>query len=448
MKLDRTNQLLLATVVVLGGIAALRFYDSLRPAEALWHVAPFQPQAVTGIEYRTPEGTLTLTRADSGWMMESPSRLSAEGDKVTTFLKDWGEGFSPDLRLDARPSKESLATFGLGDEVRSDLTITGTTGTITQLQLGAKIAGGSHYLQQPGDPSVYRGRVPGVFRLAVDADAWRDKRLFPFAKDDLAALSIDGPKGAFEFARVETTERAWWTGVAPAGFEPSSRALDTLGRSLGNLKASRVVDDDEAASLRPQAGLETPRLSIVATTESGQRHTLRFGAEEQAGSTVWAAIDGDPRLFVLPKSVERQFDKGEDDLRDKTALHFRRNDQPQVTWTEGATRVVLEPEGQREWRVLEPAGFAADSRELGLAANSLLNLQAAELRFDAPLELPDDGPRIEVVTGDLTQVLRISAEPDASGGYLATVQGRAPVFVLRGAVVERLLRVFRQQPAE
>lgn len=446
MKLDRTNKWLLVTVAVLGGLALLRFAEGLRPAETIWSIDAISEPAVTRVTWTTPEGRLVLERADSGWRIVEPIARSADRELISTLLRDWSEGFAPDLRLDSRPSAQALEAVGLDDVQRSELKIEGTTGTLAHLLLGEKIAGGSHYVQQPGRAGVFRGRVPGSFRLGIDPDAWRDKRLFPFAKDDLAALNLQSPKGSFEFRRVETDTRAYWEGVAPAGFAPSSRALDQMGRSLANLKAKRILEGDVAATARPTTGLDEPVMVVRATTESGRTYVLRFGAKDGAQQTVFAEIDGDERLFTLASSVLGQFDKSPDDLRDKTVLSFRRTDEPVVTWSEHDRSVVVEPDGERDWRVTQPADFAPDPRELGLAANSLLNLQASELRFEPHPALPEAGPQIKVSTADGDQLLSIAPEPDADGKYVAVVAGAEPVYVLRGAVVERLLRVFRGEP--
>ncbi len=449
MKLDRTNQLLLATVVILGVIAGLRFYESLQPPAALWSVAPFQGAAVTSVEYTGPDGTLRLVRSDSGWMLEEPRALPADTKKVDGLLRDWSEGFAPDLRLDPKPSGDALTQYGLDEAQRAELRIEGAQGTLVHLVLGKKIAGGSHYVVEPGEPSVYRGRVPGAHRLVVDADEWRDKRLFPFEKDDLAGLQIIGDRGHWEFARTETTDRAFWSAVRPEGFEVSSRSLDAMGRSLGNLKAKEILEGDEAAAARAGSGLEEEAaLTVQATTESGRTWELRFGTEEVEEHTVWASIDEDPRLFVLPSSVLRQFDKELEELRDKTVIRFRRDEEPTVRWSENERIVEVVPEGQRDWKVVRPADFAPPSQELSLAANSLLNLQATEVLFVEHPKWPKAGPRIEIETTGGTQVLTIAPQPDAEGRHLAVVSGREPVFVLRGAVVERLLRTFRGERPE
>ncbi len=441
MKLDRTNQLLLATLVLLGALAGLRLLDDLRPPEALWSVPPVSPPAVQAIRWTTPDGAIVLARADSGWRIAEPIDRPADAEKIGTLLRDWSEGFTPDLRLDPRPSSATLASVELDDALRSELVLEGASGPLAHLLMGKKIGGGSHYVQRPGEDSLFRGRVPGSFRLSTDPDAWRDVRLFPFAKDDLAELTIEGSHGRFVFARVETTERAFWEGREPAGFAPSSRALDQMGRSLGNLKAQKILEGADASPVTEAT------MTVTARTEGGATYTLRFGAEDEASKTVPASIDGDDRSFVLSAAVLRQFDKPAAQLRDKTVVRFRRPEEPRITWTEGDRRVVVVPAGERDWRIEEPAGFAPEEAQLKLAANSLLNLQAAEV-IDEATELPGGGPTILIETTDGAQTLRLAPAPDEQGRHLAQVDGRAETFVLRGAVVERLLTTLRGEASD
>ena len=137
------------------------------------------------------------------------------------------------------------------------------------------------------------------------------------------------------------------------------------------------------------------------------------------------------------------------EARDGTeALRLCRDEEPTVRWSENERIVEVVPEGQRDWKVVRPADFAPPSQELSLAANSLLNLQATEVLFVEHPKWPKAGPRIEIETTGGTQVLTIAPQPDAEGRHLAVVSGREPVFGLRGAVVERLLRTFRGERPE
>jgi hypothetical protein len=230
--------------------------------------------------------------------------------------------------------------------------------------------------------------------------------------------------------------------VEPEGFEPSSRALDQMGRSLGNLKAERILEGDEALAARQFE----PTLVVRATTEAGAQYTLSFGEEDERERTVNATLAGDDRTFVLSAAVLRQFDKSREELRDKTVISFRRTEEPTITWTEGDRRIVVVPDGQRAWKVSEPADFTPEQAQLDLAANSLLNLQASAI-LDEPVDLAPNGPSIEVTTVDGTQVLILAPAPDDQGRHLARVEGRPMTFVLRGAVVERLVTTFRGEPA-
>jgi hypothetical protein len=436
MKLDRTNQLLLATSVVLLAFTGLQIWRSAQPPAPLVSVAPVQALQVYAIDVRRADRQLRLERAER-WAIAEPRALSADEERIGEFLREWGRGFTPDLRL--QPGDTSLAEWGLDPTSRTVVRLEGDAGVIVELYLGARVSGGGHYLMWSGDGGVYRGRVPGSHLLDLDVDAWRDSRLFPFAKDDLAGLVLDAGHGRFGFRRVETETRAYWIADEDTDFEPSSRALDGIARSLSDVKAAAILEGEDAAAARTSAGLGRAGATLI--TEVGTSWDLTLGEPTDGG--VFAAIEGDPRLFVLPKGAANQISKDRATLRDRTILRFDRTPNARLTWTQGEHRLVLAADGERGWAVAEPAGWDAGT-ELALAANSLVNLQALDV-FDVPH--PEPGPdsiRLDVEdTGTQRSVYLV---PDG-GRWLAYDPERQPTFELRGAVLDRLLRTFGARTA-
>ena len=431
MKLDRTNQLLLGSAVVLLAATGLRIWQDGRPPPPLFVIEPIQAMRVQAIDLTQGERHLRLEHGER-WAITEPRALSADEDRLGAFLRDWAAGFTPDLRL--LPGDVGLEAWGLDEASRTTLRIEGEGGPIAELYLGARLSGGSHYVGRPRDDGVYRGRVPGSHRLDLDEAKWRDSRLFPFAKDDLASMVIEGANGRLGFRRVETDDRAFWTAADGTDFEPSSRALDGIGRSLCDVKASAILEGAEAEAARPGAALG--QSVVTLTTEAGEAWTLRLGGEAEGG--IWAAIDGDARLFVVSRAVATQLDKDRSALRDRTVLRFDRSPNARITWRQGEHRLVLAAEGARGWTIAEPPGWGPTD-ELDLAANSLVNLQALEV-LDVPHPAIGDGA-VRIDVSDAGQTTTVHLVPDGER-WLAFDEQRPATFVLRGAVLERLLRVF------
>jgi hypothetical protein len=442
MTLDRTNRLLLGTAAVLILLTAARIWQQTRPIPSLFIVPAVVEDDATSLWFKTPDGELQIDRADSGWKIVKPAEMTADSKKVEMLLRDWGEAFSPDLRLLDSASDAELEQFGLDEKGRTELRVSGKAGTLVDLRVGKAIAGGSNWLQRADDPAVYRGRVPGGYRLKPLTDEWRDKRLFPFEKDDLAALSLQSKVRDYRFIRTEADTKASWSAEKPEKFVVSSRSLDTLGRSLANLKAQKILEGAEADEARPKAGFDTPRLTVVAETESGASYTLKFAAEQDPNRTVYAQLGDDNRVFVLPIANLRQFDKDAQEWRDKTVVQFTRDDQTSVTYSEGERRIVAVPEAERDWKIEEPEGFRPSPKELNLAVNSLLNLQATEVAEGVDAGIEGGGPAVTIRTKEGEQILRIGRSPE-KGKYYATVDGKKDVYVLRDAVVTRILETFR-----
>lgn len=429
--MDRTNQLLLGTAAILILLTAGRIWQESQPPAPLWTLAPVSPSDVTAVSLTAPGGSVRIERAADGWRLVEPVARVADRSKVQDLLRDWSDGFEADLKLVERPTAEELASFELDEARRTTLRLEGTP---VALRLGRPVSGGSHFVQSAAGGPVFRGRVPGAFRLQGDEGAWRDRRLFPFAKDDLSALVLEGTHGRFAFERVETPERAWWRAGPGTEFEPSSRTLDSMGRSLANLEALRILEGPEALEARAAAALDLPVLQATATTRGGEAYTLRFGAEAEGGR--YADLLGDERVFVVPGATWRVFDKDEAALLDKTVVRFERAPGHRIALRSEGGEVIVEPVGEREWRLKAPPGADLDSRELNLAANSLLNLQASEILAAAP-----DGEHIASLLVDTAEgevTLRLTRDGER---VIAEVDGRSGAYLLRGAVMERLLRL-------
>ncbi|HCP46853.1 MAG TPA: hypothetical protein DIU15_12475 [Deltaproteobacteria bacterium] len=447
MQLDRTNRFLLATTALLAIATLIRLGQSVQAPEPMWSTTEVTDSEVRGITFKKPDGAVELERSGMGWRMTAPAAFPVEAQKVVALLRDWQEPFAPDLKLADSVSDDDLATYGLDEAQRTEFALLAASGPLVELHIGKSIAGGSHYLRRPNDRGVYRGRVPGVLRLKTGKDAWRDMTVLAIDEDSIISLQLSNSDGEFHFVRSPTSpgQQPEWQARAPEGLRVAQRSLDSMAKSLSKLKATKFLEGKEAEAGLARASLDNPRVTVRVGSkeEGGDQHTLRFGADEQANSTVFAQVEGQDSLLVLSVASLKQFDKSKKDLQDRTVLSLDREAGVEVRFIEGEHTVVAKPDGARDWKVLEPSGVDSNNTELKLAMNSLVNMQAVELQSDSErAETGPDSPRIEIKGPKGSQILRIGSGP-RDGKYLGTVDGRTELFVLRGTVVERLLKVFR-----
>ena len=445
--LDPTNRRLALVTAVLVLATAVQVVEDSRPPETLWSTGEILEPAVQSIGFATSEGQILIERTRMGWRLTEPEALSADKAKVEALLRDWSPGLTPDLKLMDQASTEDDERYGLSSENRTTLQIKGKTGSLVDLEIGTSIAGGSAYLRQAGSRAVFRGKVPGLARLKVDPTRWRDMGLFAFEKDEVLRIELDGVGEGLSFTRTASDDAgtSTWTARKPENLNVSSRKIDLMVRSLANLKARQIIEGEALNAVRGAAAVDSPRITVRVETRDGKQHALLLGAEEDPNHTVYASVEGREGLFVLPVASYRQFDKTPADVRDMTVLKVERSVDTRVRFVEGDRRVLVGPEGERDWKVLDPADFGTPDSELKLAMHSLTNLQAAEIRSETSLPTDPLGPRFEISDGDNSQTLRLATGKE--GEHLATVDGRNGTYVLRNNAAERLLRVFRKTPA-
>ena len=92
----------------------------------------------------------------------------------------------------------------------------------------------------------------------------------------------------------------------PKGFEPDGVLSADLIQALGSLTATRFVADHDDGTF----GLEKPSTTVafVSKSETNPKieHVLRFGRPTELG--VFATLDANGPVFVLPRSVEETCD--------------------------------------------------------------------------------------------------------------------------------------------
>ena len=305
MKVGRTNQLLIATILVLSIILALKFLLSLRPAGSFWTVEPIVPGTVSALQITTVDGTLRMTRDGEAWKITAPEQLPANRDRVATVLASWGQGFVPEERLTGAASDDELRDFGLDAEHRTSLTFELTDGGPLKFELGKQIRAGRQYIRPAGTREVFLGAVPAGDQITPQLEDWRDQHLFFMDPSTLSWIEISTARGRTELIRA--SDRSW-TVSAPEGFQPTPQRTEAFVRSLCDLQNRRDVGKDEATARRDKSGLDTPSLELRFRTNDEATTTLRIGQPLDDENGVWAEVEGLQGPIILPLSAPQELD--------------------------------------------------------------------------------------------------------------------------------------------
>jgi hypothetical protein len=167
---------------------------------------------------------------------------------------------------------------------------------------------------------------------------------------------IEIKKRAGEIIHLQRTDSKWRI-VSPDALPADPEAVSSMISSLSSLSSDRTVEE-RAASL-DQYGLDQPAFELYVTDKKEKTSKLLIGDDTPAGTAVYAAIAGDPRVFAISSYKKNSFDKSENDLRDKRLLIF---DSDKVSSVELSAKkqTVAFARSKDEWQIVKPKPFRAD----------------------------------------------------------------------------------------
>jgi hypothetical protein len=215
-------------------------------------------EGVKELVLRSADGEVALARADSGWRLVRPIQDRADPARVDAALADLQRvAFGIPV---AGPDADG-SPYGLGATPQVHVSLSYDDGRSADLQFGTEAPTG--YRTYARDQSGSVVAVPGrpTRQLVVEADAWRDTRVWDLPLGALRGLRIRTAAGTLD---VHGAGRSWW-------LQGASRAnpdrVDDLAVSLADLRLERFED----------VTVDSAEREVEATLADGTVSHLRFG---------------------------------------------------------------------------------------------------------------------------------------------------------------------------
>lgn len=270
-------------------------------------------------------------------------------------------------------------------------------------------------------------RKPQPSDVKVDADA--PPKILDLKQDDIAKLSIK-KKGDPEVDLAKDNSGAWQI-LAPKPYRADQSAVSSLVSSLSSLSSDRLL---EARSTNPaQYGLSEPAFEIDLIEKNNAAHKLLIGDEAPMGSSTYAALGGDPRVFMLASYNMTSVEKSLNDLRDKRLLTFDADKLSRVELVAKKEDIEF-GRNKDQWQIVKPKPFRADDsrvqemiRKLGDAKMDLSVSEEEQKKAAAAF-----GSAISVATAKVT---------DASGTQELQVRKNKDVYYAKSSAVEGVYKV-------
>jgi Domain of unknown function (DUF4340) len=418
-------------------------------------VADFEPIAVSEIRIKSPGHEFLLKKDSKEWLQKEPHEEKADVATIAALLRkiasletseflDAGKVRDPQLApplvtIQIRETRLSRsAPTSAADELVLDL-------HIGRLDGARKV----FYAQLANDSAVLT--LPDSINdvLPKNAMAFRDRSVADAGPSGVRKLIITRAGRTDELVPEQSGQPNRWRMRRPIDAAADTRSVTEILAVLANLRAEDFVADSQKDAVK--FGLNEPILEVGWETD--RMHRLKVGAQVPRKPSYFAAIEGEPAVFILAAETLKPF---EAEFRDHVVMSFPPASSLQLvlTWSRPNRTVSLvhrQPtaKGQLEW-VAEPG---SDANGIDLSAASALTKALSHLetvhftQYDGEipaftgLTRPRLTATVKLEESQPARVLRIGHA--ASPGLIYAAEGTAdsgPVFLLPGPSWDSLIR--------
>jgi hypothetical protein len=152
-----------------------------------------------------------------------------------------------------------------------------------------------------------------------------------------------------------------WQITAPKPFRADPDVVSSMLSTLSSLSSDRTVE--EKATGMDQYGLNQPVIELSIADKNKKTTRLLIGDDTPAGTAVYAAIAGDPRVFALSNYKKNIFDKTPNDLRDKRLLTFESDKVSSIELT-AKKQTISFGRSKDQWQIVRPRPLRADGSQV------------------------------------------------------------------------------------
>ncbi len=281
---------------------------------------------------------------------------------------------------------------------------------------------------------------------AASADA--TKPAFSVNATDIVSFSISHPAQKNQPAIDFEKQKGAWQIVQPVNTladQPTAEGfVDQLAESRPS--GTEPVTPDR----RKVFGLDPPAASIEFTTNRGQKHTLMLGDKDFSGNDVYAIVDNEPKISLLPLSLLTTAEKSLNDLRDMNVLHLESADVSSFTLKNpsGEMAVTRDAKDSTQWNFTKPEKTAADPDVVDGILDAVSDARIAGIVSEKPDDLARYGlahPSIAltvVKNGGDTSTLVLGKK--AGSDYYARDLSRPIIFKVKSDLYSKLADNFSQ----
>ncbi len=341
----------------------------------------FSPDSATAFSITGDDGTISLERSDTGWVLIAPVQAKADSEAVARLLRSASDAAHNRVVED---SAADLSIFGL-ERPRLTFRVTPQAGAEQQvLKLGHK---------NPGDSYIYARNQERPNRVVL-LNSWllgdldrtvfqlRDKSLLKFDKDEVERLTINPASGqGLELTRNGDS----WDARTQQNFRAYPDSVDAILDKLLAAEAEGFIDQPPA-DWENVYQLDEPSLAVELAISGGVTRGIQFGARDTSGHYFAVRQGENGKKFLAGAGLFNILSANPSRLRDMALVDVERESITRVGYSGSGgewnvTRGlggswVAERDSTGKWSFAEPAGERLDQTELDNFLYDLLDTRA------------------------------------------------------------------------
>lgn len=279
----------------------------------------------------------------------------------------------------------------------------------------------------------YKPGKPRDEEASTSTPAWELKA------EDLASITI---QQSGQPRLTLNRQESGWQITQPVVTAANGTAVDSVVSSLTSLMVEREIDSSPEQN--EAYGLSTPAVLAEIKLRNGQSRKLELGSKDVLDTSVYARLDGAPRVKLLSSAILTSLQKSLNDLRDRKLLQDRFSDFSsfELVYPGGGLTLQLNEGG---WSITQPSAMAAESSDIdtlltdittaeGLEVVSETGEDAAQFGLTQPTarfrgRLSKGGPNAE----RLIELAKRGADE-----FYARVSGKPTIFKVPSSLYEKL----------
>lgn len=189
-----------------------------------------------------------------------------------------------------------------------------------------------------------------------------------------------------------------WDLTQPIATRADQSEIGTIVDDLSSLNIQRSFAPTDASS---KYGLADPAVKIEFQESDGSSHEIEMGDKDFTNDAVYALIDGEKQVDMLPTSLLDEAEKPVTQLRDRSLIGINGSEVTAVTIDDPSGKISA-TKATAGWEITDPRKTLADSGAMDSLVSSLSTSKFTDVASETPADPAKYGLAHPDVTLDVT----------------------------------------------